>query len=162
MKENKQDIAIKLLATDVDGVLTDGKVYVNEMGREIKTLCFKDFDARSILRSKGIKFALITGEKNNFTKYIEEKFIPDYIYTGCKDKMSAINQIAEKEKITLDEIAYIGDGKYDIPALKSVKYGYAPNDAISKAKEASTYILSTNGGNGCLSECVDLLCDWFE
>ena len=66
---------IKLVLSDIDGVLTDGKVWIGDQGATFKTLKYKDFDAVGMLRVAGIKFGIITGEENTFTVYVKEKFI---------------------------------------------------------------------------------------
>lgn len=149
---------IKVLATDVDGVLTDGKIYVDSSGKEQKSFSFKDVDAVAGLRLSGIKLAIITGEDNFFTDYVKRRFNPDYMYVSCKDKGNAIEDIASKEKIQIDEIAYIGDGKYDISAFKKCVLSFCPSDAIYEVKELSFKILKSSGGLGCLKEASDYVC----
>lgn len=148
---------IKVLATDVDGVLTEGKIYVDSTNKETKSLCFQDFDALSDLRSMGIKLAIITGESNLFTDYVTDKFHPDYIYTSCKNKMIAIKEICEKESISAHEIAYVGDGKYDVDVLKNIGIGFCPKNGIPEAIRTADIILQSSGGEGCIREAVDYI-----
>ena len=148
---------IKLLVTDIDGVLTNGKVYLSASGEEMKGLCFQDLDSLSGLRTAAINLAIITGEKNFFTTYVNNRFAPKYMYDACKDKMNAIQEMLAKEHIRLEEIAYIGDGKYDNPIIRAVPTSFCPYDAIPNVRRDAKVVLSTKGGNGCLRETVDYI-----
>lgn len=145
---------VKLLVADIDGVLTNGKLYLSNNNIENKTICFKDLDAVSELRQDGIKFAMITGEDNGFVTNFEQKFQPDYLFKGCKDKVSALNNILTTEQIDYQEVSYIGDGKYDINVMQLVGYSLCPSDAIFEVKNIANIILSAKGGAGCLAEAV--------
>jgi len=143
---------IKLILSDIDGVLTNGKFIVSSSTPNAKMLCFKDLDAVALMKKNGIGFGLITGEKDQFTFVCEERFQPDIFVNGCKNKAEVICDIAFKQQLDFSEICYIGDGKYDIDALKLVGLGICPSDAIDEVKQVSNYILKREGGNGCLAE----------
>lgn len=147
---------IKVLATDIDGVLTDGKGYVLQ-NNMLKTICFQDIDAVGRLKCRGIKFAVVSGEKNDFTDFIINKLSPDYFYVACKNKVAAIQEIMEKEHISQGQIAYIGDGKYDISAIKYAGLGICPHNAIEEVRNVADYVLRGNGGNGCLEEAYQYI-----
>ncbi len=147
---------IKLIACDIDGVLTDGKIYISNQG-ESKCLCFKDMDAVSELKALGFGFALITGEDDFFAHKARERFEPDIFVSACKDKSAAIQKIADQEGFSLDEICYIGDGKYDVETLAIVGLGLCPSNAIDSARENADCILHSAGGEGCLYEAVQLI-----
>lgn len=148
---------IKLVLSDVDGVLTDGKVWVNSTNDSFKCLNYKDFDAVALLRSSGIKFGIITGEENHFTVYVKRKFQPNYFVSGCKEKYKTILEIAKNEGVTLKEICYIGDGKYDIEAISKVGLGLCPKDAIEEVRKVADIAINRKGGEGCLAEVYTLL-----
>ena len=149
---------IRLVLTDVDGVLTDGKFVVGEKAGNIsKQLCFKDLDAVSGLRQRGYKVGVLTGEEDFFTEYIFSRIKPDYFVPGCKDKKSAMQKIAREEGCSLKEICYVGDGRYDIEALESAGLGVCPKDAIDEAKKVSVVVLERSGGEGCLAEVLTYL-----
>ena len=148
---------IKIVLSDVDGVLTDGKMWINSIGDSFKCLNYKDIDAVSLLRSKGIKFGVVTAEENHFTTTIKQKMHPDFFFSGCKDKYQCILAIARKEEISLDEICYVGDGKYDIEPISKVGLGVCPNDAIDEVKIIADIVLKSKGGEGCLAEIYTML-----
>lgn len=148
---------IKIVLSDIDGVLTDGKMWINPTNDFFKSLNYKDFDAVGMLREKKIKFGIITGEENYFTAFVKEKFAPDYFISGCKEKYKIIENIVEKENIRLEETCYIGDGKYDIEAISKVGLGLCPADAIEEVKKVADRIICRKGGEGCLAEVYTLL-----
>lgn len=148
---------IKVLATDIDGVLTDGKAYISG-GIENKTICYSDLDAFGDIRGNDIKIAIITGEENDFTEFIRKKVKPDFFYSGCKSKGDAIQDIMLKADAARDQICYIGDGKYDIPAMKIAGISVCPADAIDEAKVNADIILKKKGGEGCIAELSPFLC----
>lgn len=147
---------LKVLVTDIDGVLTDGKVYISKE-TEYKTICYSDLDTFGDIRSDGIKIAIITGEENEFTEFVKAKVNPDFFYSGCKNKSNAIQDIMRKANVDESQICYIGDGKYDIPAMKIVGISVCPADAIDKVKENADIILKKKGGDGCIAEAYSSL-----
>lgn len=147
---------IKIFATDIDGVLTDGKAYIYQ-GREIKSICYQDLDAFSDMRRDGIQIAVITGEDNEFTDYIKQKIKPDYFYSGCKDKVGAVLDLIQKSGADKSQVCYIGDGKYDIGAMENVGISMCPSNAIESVKRTASIVLNRRGGDGCVSEAYDIL-----
>lgn len=148
---------IRAVITDIDGVLTDGKVMLEDGAELNKRICFKDLDTISQLREKGIKFGVITGESDKFTELLHERMKPDYFFSGCKDKKKALEEIAFKEGISLSAVCYIGDGKYDIEAIKMAGIGISPLDATEEVRRAADIVLECKGGEGCLAAVFSLL-----
>ncbi len=149
--------AVKAVVTDIDGVLTDGRVMLLDGAEVNKKVCFKDLDTVSLFRRKGIKFGIITGESDRFTDALNKKLCPDYFYHGCKEKKKAIEDIAYKENIPLSSVCYIGDGKYDIDAIRAAGIGICPADAIEEVKQAADIVLECRGGDGCLPVVYKLI-----
>lgn len=148
---------VKAVITDIDGVLTDGRVMLSNGAEMNKKICFKDLDTISLLREKGIKFGIISGESDKFTDVLNEKLRPDYFYSGCKEKKKAVEEISHKEGIPLSAVCYIGDGRYDMAAIRAVGIGICPADAIEEVKQAADIVLRCRGGDGCLSVAYSLL-----
>ncbi len=146
---------IKAVLLDIDGVLTNGKVMVDSEGRESKVIDFKDIDAVFEMKRRGIKVALITGEKTPITLFFQKRFQPDFFYNGCKDKPVALDEILRITGLDISEICYVGDGKYDIPVMKRVKYAACPANAIPEVKAISDIQLRLNGGDGCVWELLE-------
>jgi len=153
---------IKLILLDVDGVITDGKIQINSKGEEIKQIDLKDVDAVFEIKKRNYKLGLITGENTPMVKYFNDWFKPDYFYSNCKDKISKIKKIQEIDGYKNDEICFIGDGKYDIDAIKYVGLGVCPNNASKSVKDAANVVLKSNSGDGCIQELMDLLIQYKE
>lgn len=145
------------VVTDIDGVLTDGKLMLCDGAENNKKICFKDLDAVALFREKKIKFGIISGESDKFTDLINQKMCPDFFYSGCKDKKKKLEEISENEGIELSSICYIGDGKYDMEAVKSAGMGVCPSDAIEEVKQVSDFVLECKGGDGCLASVYSWL-----
>ena len=146
---------IKAVLLDIDGVLTNGKVTVDSEGRESKTVDFKDIDAVFEMKRRGIKVGLLTGEATPITLFFRERFKPDFFYNGCKDKPKALAEIMTNTGFSGAEICYAGDGKYDIPVMKLVKYSACPSNAIPEVKEVASMQLKARGGDGCIWELLE-------
>ena len=151
---------IKLFLTDVDGVLTDGGMYYSENGDEMKKFNTRDGMAIQLLRNAGIKTGIITSENTKIVANRAKKIGIDYLYQGKIDggKLAAALEICEKEKISLDEVAYVGDDINCHELLSNVGYAFCPADAIKEIKNINgIIILQTNGGNGVIREVADML-----
>lgn len=150
---------IKLIAVDIDGVLTDGKVYCSENGAEQKTLSLKDMDAITEIKARKIKFGIITGEKNYFTRYMYDRLNPDFFVEECKEKKNALIKMEVELGILSSEICYVGDGKYDQEAIIYSGLGVCPRDAIEAVKKVADIVLNNDGGKGCIAELLKIIDD---
>jgi YrbI family 3-deoxy-D-manno-octulosonate 8-phosphate phosphatase len=142
---------------DIDGVLTDGRVTLDERGNETKTICYRDLDAIGIGRRAGYEFAFITGEDTNMARFLAQRFKVERLYTGAKDKVAAIRAVEADIGIPLNKLIYIGDSDRDAPALEAIGLGIAPFDASLKAKNAADVLTQSRGGFGVLLEVVNKL-----
>lgn len=148
---------IKLVIFDIDGIITDDTVIIDDAGHEQKRMNFKDVDAIFELHRRGFKLAAITGEENAMVEYFKNRFPWDYFYSDNKQKKRTIEELSEKLGFLLDEICYIGEGKYDVEPLEYVGLGICPPDSIDEAKRAADVILQNKGGNGCVWELIGIL-----
>lgn len=148
---------IKIVLFDIDGVLTDGTVLIDQQGHEQKRMSHVDIDAVHDIKRKGFKIGAITGEPEEKCSYFKSRFPWDYFYSGTKDKLSIVKEIEKKEALTSDNICYIGDGFYDIDALKYVGLSVCPHNAIPEAKEVADICLEKSGGGGCIWELRRIL-----
>lgn len=148
---------IKMIIFDIDGIITDDTVIIDESGHEQKRINFKDVDAIYELHRKGYKLAAITGEGNAMVEYFRKRFPWDYFYSDNKRKKDKIRELSEESLVDLQEICFIGEGKYDVEALEYVGLGICPPDSIDKAKRAADIILQNRGGHGCVWELIEIL-----
>jgi D-sedoheptulose 7-phosphate isomerase len=148
---------IRVLALDIDGVLTDGTTAVNETADEQKRVSLQDLDAVTFAVRSGLKLALVTGEDTPTVDLIAKRFNIDQVQRGAKDKAAAICELSDKLGVSLSKFCYVGDGDRDAPALLKVGLALAPSNATDSARAAAHRVLSRRGGAGAVAEAVDLL-----
>ncbi len=147
----------KLILTDIDGVWTDGGMYYDETGNELKK--FNTSDSAGILFSKmlNIPVGIITGETTKIVKRRAEKLKIAIVHQGISDKISVAKSICETLGISLEEVAYIGDDLGDLELLKAVGFSSAPNNAPAYIKNKVHFVTSKNGGEGAFREFVEYI-----
>lgn len=148
---------IKLVALDVDGVMTDGSLTFLEDGREIKTYNAKDGLGVVMLEKAQIITAIITGRENNVVRYRAEQLNIKELYMGQKNKVFALQELCEKYNLNMDEVAYMGDDLPDICILKEVGLKCCPSDAVKEVKNECNFISNFKGGKGAVRELCDLI-----
>lgn len=148
---------IKLVAFDVDGVMTDGSLTFDENGVEYKTYNAKDGQGIVNLNNAGIVTAIITARNNGTVQHRAEILKIKELYQGQKDKAKALTEIMAKYGVMFEEIAYMGDDLPDICVLKQVGVAACPNDAVNEVKEVCNFISTKNGGRGAVRELCDMI-----
>ena len=148
---------IKMVLSDVDGVLTDGGMYYTDEGDIMKKFHVRDGMGVTLLRKKQIQTILITKEKTKIVKEWAKRMKIEKLYDGVLDKKKISALICKKYQLSLNEIAYIGDDVNDIELLKIVGLSAVPNDAIMKAKKVSHYVCKSSGGKAAFREFADLI-----
>jgi len=148
---------IKLVLTDVDGVLTDGGRYYSEKGEIVKRFHVRDGMGINILLRNGIKTAIVTKENSKIVKKWAKEMNISKTYSGIKNKEKELEKICKFYKILPDEVAFIGDDVNDIELMKKVGFSVTPSDGILQAKKIANYICKSSGGNGALREMIDVI-----
>ena len=146
---------IKLILTDVDGVLTDGCMYYSSSGEELKKFHTRDGMAVELLLQKNIKTIIITKEKSKIVISRAKRIKVVKVYSGVKQKDKILNQICTKFKVTPDETTFIGDDVNDEKIMKLVGLSFAPSDATQTIKNIADIITNAKGGQGVLREVTD-------
>lgn len=157
-KDKPSRKAIKLFLTDVDGVLTDAGMYYSENGDELKKFNTHDGMGFRLLRESGIKTGIITSENTKIVENRAKKLNVDYLYQGKREggKLEVAKEICEKEGITLEEVAYIGDDINCFDLLSSVGFAACPANALPKIKSIpGIMLLRKCGGDGAVREFVE-------
>lgn len=147
----------KIIASDVDGVLTDGFVWIDENGNELKRLFFPDLDALFDLHRNGFTLVFLTGEEGKWVDMVKKRVPYKYFYAGCRDKRSALLEVLRLENGEKEDLCYIGDGLSDVPALELAGIAVAPASAILEARAAADVVLTAHGGQGAIVELARLL-----
>lgn len=148
---------IKLVFFDIDGVLTDGNVYVDASGNEIKRFRLTEIDALNEIEQLGIMIAAITGENSRIVDVFEKKANWISFSKGCKNKLKELKKIAKQHNMKKEEICYIGDGKYDVLPIKYAGIGVCPSNAIQEVKDVADIVLKGVGGESCIDELYSIL-----
>lgn len=148
---------IRMFLTDCDGCLTDGGMYYSERGDELKKFNTRDGMGFGLLREKGIITGIITSEEVELNQRRADKLRLDFLESGCKDKLAAIQKRCEKYGISLEQVVYVGDDINDLEAIQTVGYGCCPSDAMPCVQQAADYIASAKGGQGVIREIVEQL-----
>lgn len=152
-----QLVKIKIIFSDVDGVLTDGGLFYTEDGLTFKKFNVKDGMAVNLLREAKIYCGVISTDKSKIIKTRAERLKMDFAVIGEWDKKSKAKEICAGYGLDLSQAAFIGDDVNDIELLKSVGFSACPNDAVKKVKETVNYVSSKNGGDGIFREITDLV-----
>ena len=147
---------IRLFATDVDGVLTDGGMYYGENGEEQKKFNTIDGKGFELLRNRNIKTAILTSENTKIVSRRAEKLKIDYLFQGELKKLAAIKKLSLQLKIPLEEIAYVGDDVNDKELLENIGFAACPQNALQAIKNIpNILILEKKGGEGAVREFID-------
>ena len=150
-------MAIKLIAMDVDGVLTDGAFWWGPNGEEWKRFHFADIMGLSRARKAGLKLALISGEDSPLIDRLATKMQIGDVEKSCKDKARALQNLAALHNLSLDEICFMGDDVNDLPALEIAGLSAAPADAQPAIRAKCQFVSSAKGGNGAVRELIEMI-----
>lgn len=148
---------IKLVLTDVDGVLTDGGMYYTVDGDIMKKFHVRDGMGVTLLRKNNIDTIIVTKEKTKMVKQWARKMKVKKLYDGIIQKEAILDKICKEYNISPQEIAYIADDVNDLELLKKVGFAVTPNDGIKQAKKICDYVCKSRSGEGAFRELVDLI-----
>lgn len=148
---------IRLLIMDVDGVLTDTRIFLDANGEWKRFFSIRDGVGIKELQERGYKTAIITGSKALDIKERARVLKINYFYDGFLDKTPALEKLIKDSGIPLTEMAYIGDDIYDIPLLKEVGFAATVPEAVDEVKEIVDYTTRRPGGLGAVREICDLI-----
>ena len=150
---------IKLLAFDVDGVMTDGSITYDENGVEYKTFNAKDGHGFVRANKSGFITAIITARNNGTVAHRAKNLNITELYQGQKYKLTALEEIMAKYNLSFENVAYMGDDLPDLCILEKVGLACCPNDAVKEVKKVCHFISSVNGGKGAVRELCDFILD---
>jgi len=147
--------SIKLVLTDIDGVWTDGGMYYDQYGNELKKFHTYDSGGVLICHRLGVPVGIITGEETKIVSNRAKKLHIDYLFQGVVDKLLTANNLCKKLKIELCEVAYIGDDINDLSLLRAVGISGAPWNAHIRVLNNVKIITQLSGGMGAFREFVE-------
>ena len=146
---------IKLIISDVDGVLTDGSIYIGSNGEEMKKFSVEDGAGVALARASGLIIALLSGRFSSATDIRAKELKIEDIYNGMLNKIPAYEELKRKYNLEDSEIVYIGDGLIDIPVMEKVEISVTVPHAHPLVKETAIHVTNTSGGQGVLREVVE-------
>ena len=148
---------IKILVMDVDGTLTDGKIYIGSNGEIMKAFNVKDGMGITKLHKRGIMPAIITARQSDIVLNRARELNITEIYQGIDDKVKKMKELASKYDCSLSEIAYIGDDENDIECMKLCGISACPSDAVEQVLNVTDFISESQGGQGAVREFAEYI-----
>lgn len=148
---------LRLLALDVDGVLTDGTINIGTAGEAFKGFNAKDGLGVSCALRSGLQVAVITGRRSEIIHRRAEELGITLLCEGVKDKYAALSQLRQSLDLEQGQVAYMGDDLNDLPAFKAAGLAFAPRDGVDEICAAADYITLAFGGKGAVREAAELI-----
>ena len=149
--------AVKLLICDVDGVMTDGRLFFDDKGIEYKAFHSRDGLGIKMLQRSGIPLAIITARSSDVVKHRMANLGIDLVFQGQQNKVSAYEKLCQQLKITAAETAYMGDDIVDMPVMNKVGLSIAVADAHERVKTQADWVTRHAGGQGAVRDACELL-----
>lgn len=146
---------IRYLIMDVDGTLTDGRLYIGTSGEIMKAFSIKDGYGIAHLFEKGIKPMILTGRKSEIVDVRAKELGITLVYQGVSDKESFLKKIINEKDLDVNELAYIGDDDNDLACMKLCKYIGCPFDASKNVKQVAHFISDYAGGSGAVRQFIE-------
>lgn len=148
---------LKLMAFDVDGVLTDGRLYYGEDGTEIKAFHALDGQGLKLLREAGLKLALITSRRSAIVERRARELGIHYCYQGVSAKRDTLDEILAEQKLKPEQAGFMGDDLFDLPAMLRAGFCATVPGAPAAVRERAHYVSSRAGGDGAVREVCELI-----
>ena len=148
---------IELVIFDVDGVMTDGSLYMGDDGQEYKAFNSLDGHGMRMLQEGGINAAIITGRKSNVVEHRMKDLGITRVYQGYRDKIPAYQALMDETGLDTEQVAYVGDDVVDLPIMTRVGFAIAVQDAHPYVKKHAHWITQNNGGQGAVRDVCELI-----
>ena len=149
--------SIELILSDVDGVLTDGKIVLDNQGIESKQFHVRDGLAVRLWQKAGYRFGVLTQRSSQSLKVRTTELGIDIVRQGIPDKLTTLKQITTELHLSAKQICYLGDDLPDLPVVRAVGLGVAVADACEELRQAAHYVTKLGGGAGAVRETVELV-----
>ena len=148
---------VRLLILDVDGVMTDGKLYFSASGDTMKTFHTQDGQGIKLLRDSGVAVGIITGRNSEIVAQRAAELKLDYVLQGREDKLDALRELLNDTDHSIATTAYVGDDLPDLAAIHAAGLGIAVSNACEIVRQHADYITDCSGGNGAVREVCELI-----
>ena len=157
MEVEQRAQAIELILSDVDGVLTDAKLFFDEQGREYKAFHARDGHGIKLLRQTGVEVAVISGRHSPSVAVRMRQLGIEHVYQGQENKIAAFEELLQRLSIRAEATAHVGDDLLDLPLMKRAGMGIAVRDAHFAVKDYADWVTSLAGGEGAVREICDFI-----
>lgn len=148
---------IRLLVLDVDGVLTDGRLYFGARGEALKVFDVRDGYGLTALQRAGVAVAVVSGRRSSAVRVRCRELRVRHVYQGVSDKLAVFERLRARLGIARSACACVGDDLPDVPLMRSVALSFAVADAHPEARRAARFVTRARGGRGAVREVCDLL-----
>lgn len=148
---------IRLVAFDVDGVMTDGGLYLSDSGEEFKRFNSLDGHGLKMLRATGVEAAIITGRTSRCVEARAKNLGITHVFQGVENKLEAMIALLDRLKLSRDAAAYMGDDVVDLTVMRHVGLSISVPDAPQLVREHSDYVTQRSGGHGAVREACELI-----
>lgn len=148
---------VDLLLLDVDGVLTDGRVVLDDNGVESKAFDVRDGHGLKLLQRAGVGVGLVTGRRSRVVELRAAELGIDEVHQGVKDKLRVVRQILTRREVAPGQVAYVGDDVVDLPVMLQVGVAVTVADAPSYMRERAHWVTAADGGRGAVREVCEAL-----
>lgn len=148
---------IKMIVFDVDGVMTDGGIYVDDRGTEMKRFHVRDGFAVRAAKAVGLKIGVLTGRSTGAVNLRMTELGVDVLMQGCSDKAIGFENVCRQASVLPREAAYVGDDLIDLPAMLLCGYPIAVADAVDEVRAEAEFVTQKPGGHGAVREAVEHL-----
>ena len=148
---------IKLVVFDVDGVLTDGSLYLGDDGQEIKAFFALDGHGIKMLKRSGVELAIITGRHSQLMRHRAKNLNIEHLYQGIEDKLEAYLDLTKRLGYSAEEVAVMGDDVVDLPMMRRSGLSVTVPGALERVKQYAHYVTRLPGGKGAAREVSELI-----
>lgn len=148
---------IRMILLDVDGVLTDGKIYLGNNNEEFRAFFVRDGLAIRMGQSAGLSFGIVSGRISPLVERRARELDIEHIHQGIHDKGECLDRIAAETGLKNEQICFVGDDLIDVPAMRRAGLAACPVDGCEETRQRAHYICDNKGGHGAVREVVDLV-----
>jgi len=152
-----QGKSIRLIAFDVDGVMTDGGLFLSDSGEEFKRFNSLDGHGMKMLKASGVELAIITGRRSKCVELRAKNLGITHLYQGVENKLEAMQALLAELRIAPEAAAFMGDDVVDLPAMRLVGLALSVPDAPQVVRDRAHYVTQRGGGHGAVREVCELL-----
>jgi len=148
---------IRMILLDVDGVFTDGKLYLGNGGEELRAFYVRDGLAIRMGQAAGLTFGIVSGRDSELVERRARELEIEQIHQGIHAKGECLDRIAAESGLNAAQICFVGDDLIDVPALRRAGLAVCPSDGCEETRKFAHYICKNKGGHGAIREVVDLI-----